>query len=260
MTSTVTVSVTATISSSLRPNGLKARTAEPVVPTYASACSVPARFTSACSCISATPVTTTAIPSTITTTIPTTVWTTETETHLTTNDISATVATVSATTVVATTTVTTTVATQTVYPFFLTINDSYGLWYLYVVNNNENIIVTQDSSKAQKFELRSDGRIWAGNRYFGRYTSSGIQFIRVFPPNYPGGPGTVFQCSVSPNYELNCQIPGSAANKWATQIWKQGNAWVRFSGSGVFHGTQAEITSTSSNTFTPVVLKVIPAA
>jgi hypothetical protein len=254
VTATVVTSVTSTVSLAIGASA-PAKRADPVVPAYASPCSGVSRYTSACSCISATAVTTTLAASTVTTTIPTTVWATETQTVDVTQDVFTTLP-VTTTVTVATTTITSTVATQTVTPFYLVISDNYGTFKIWSVPNNEFVLISNDPARAaQRLELRSDGTVWADDgRTLVRYKFSGVQYVRLAPANRLNQ-FSQFRCAITQGEFLSCSVSDSQANTWATQLFQSNGQTVRFSNAGFFHATQQEY-ATNGNQFAQFPLRV----
>jgi hypothetical protein len=238
-TPTVVVSVTSTVYLPIGGTTVLKR-AETALPAYASPCSGAVRYSSACSCISVLPTTTTLAASTATVTLPTTIWATETNTNTITQDVLVTVP-ATTTVIAATATVTSVVATQTVTPFYLTISDRYGTFYIYAVANNELGLVTNNPANALRFELASDGTVWAGGRTLVRYPSPGPQYVRLATPNRLNGPlFTQFRCGINNGQTLSCSVANNPANTWATQLFTSNGQTVRFSGAGFFHATPQE--------------------
>ncbi|KAI9172724.1 hypothetical protein HJFPF1_02237 [Paramyrothecium foliicola] len=241
-TATVVTSITSTVNLVIGASAPTKR-AEAVIPVYASPCSGAARYTSACSCISASPATTTLVASTTTITIPTTVWATETETSVVTQDVPVTES-ATTTVTVATTTVTSVTAIQTVTPFYITISDNYGTFYIYTVANNDLALVTNDPARAQRFELASDGTVWASGRTLVRYASLGPQYVRLVTSNRLAQPTFAqFKCSITAGRTLECSVANNPARTWATLLYQSNGAQVRFTNTGFLHATPQEYAS-----------------
>lgn len=248
-TATVTVSETATVVSSITSTvylpgagTTHAKRAEAVIPAYASACSDSVRYSSACSCISATPQTTTIAASTTTVTVPTTVWAAETHTNVVTQDVPVTVPTT--TTVIASmTTVTSVVATETITGFYLTIRDIMGTFYIESIDGNADPArAINDPARARRFELASDGTLWSGGRTLTISTIEGPQVANLVAPILLNLPGIAqFRCSINNSFQtLSCSIGNEPAGTWATRISLSNGQVVRLNGAHLYHATPEE--------------------
>jgi hypothetical protein len=233
VTNSITKTVTVPLGAALAPTK-RAEIPMPAFPSYASACSNVQRYASACSCISATPATTTLDASTTTTVVPTTIWTTETQTSVSTNDVHVT-ASASTTVTAATVTVDTVVATRTASPFYMSLSDQYGNFYIANRPTSEYLEVTDNPARAIMFSLLDDGTLWIGDRKIMRTTVDSLEYARAIQAKRQGlDMYSSLICSVSSGSNLNCAVPGTTANAWATkiQLWN-GSTLVRFTNAGL---------------------------
>lgn len=196
------------------------------LPTYATACSGVAAYSSACSCIgvSTAPSTVTALASTTTVTLP--------ATALATIEVTTVVAT-SLTTIYHSTLTTTvtqpaaiveavTTVTETSLPEPTAFTGKFGVQVPgrapgYVGKYDSSVIsyalYTEDPSAALTLTLKPDGTLWYGNKVAKGDASGGLLawfFVTpdVAPVRKP------FICSISTDRVLSCEVPGAGNNKF----------------------------------------------